>query len=203
MVEVYYFMPKDDVPDVVECGIKLSEKADRTIFVNGYKQLCMTGVINPDDDSRINDPSHFICLKLSVNERHCLVGDRVLYEAGLKDKQLMELYYESVISLGQYIFGTFRRPECLITCSILPEDIKVLNRRMDSPILVESSEELYVNNLIEYYKESYPGLNDVLLGLFFEHLTAGGVMEKVFEDEKTSVFKDKNGRIFTSKKTGT
>jgi chloramphenicol O-acetyltransferase len=104
----------------------------------------------------------------------------------------MEIYIKSIIPLKDYIFGSFRFPECLVSSTIMPEQISILDKRLDSPILYDNSEELYVNNIIESYKEEHGDFQDVLLYSFYSKLAEQKNFEMIVDnDNKIAIILDK------------
>ncbi len=168
--EVYFYVPKEQVEAVVECGLKLSAWCDRRVWIDGENRPCISALLNPRDDADKYNSKAFGCLKLELPAKHCWVADRRLFEIGRTCPAAMELYRKSVIPLERYYFGTYRLPECLVTTTVLPHQISVLNKIMDSPVLFESSEQLYVNNIVEDLKEKRDYLLDALLYCYFEKL---------------------------------
>jgi hypothetical protein len=192
MVEVYFFLPAQEVDTVVECGLKLSKWAEREAVIEGESRKCVSALLNPRDDMKKYKSSEFRCVKLEVQPKFCYVADRSLYEVGLGSQEAMDMYMGSVLPVENYIFGSYRLPECLVVTTILPGQIHVLNKRLDSPILIGSSEELYINNIIETYKERHEDFYDCLLYNFFSKLAQIGKADKIeVSDKNITVFVDK------------
>jgi hypothetical protein len=103
----------------------------------------------------------------------------------------------------EYTFGLYRLPECLITSTVIPEQISLLDKRLDSPILFNSSEELYINNVIEDFKQEYNDLNDRLLFGFLKGRATKGELEMIEKDGNSFVaFIDKKtDKAFTVRKS--
>jgi len=201
MVDIYYYIPINDVDNVVDCGLKLSTWFDREVVFNGENKKCITALLNPKDDMKKYNSQHYKCLRFELNTNYCFVADKYLYQVGLKMPEIMEQYIASIIPIKNYIFGAYRIPECLVTSTIISEHIKVLDKRIDVPILYDNSEELYINNIIANYREDYKDFNDTMLYYFYCGLCENGKIDK-FEDleEKIAIFFDKNtGKNFTIK----
>jgi len=199
MVEVYYYMPANEVDNAVECGIKLSRWYDREVMIEGDVKKCMTALLNPKDDIAKYRSGELKCLKFELSPSHCYVADGSLYRVGLKSQRVMAAYLESVIPVEKYIFGSYRVPECLITSTVIAGQASVLDKRLDSPVLFDSSEELYVNNIVEAYREKHEDFTDTLLYYFFCTLTQTKGYIRIEDSENNiAVFLDeKNGRAFT------
>ena len=199
MVEVYYYIPAKSAEKAIECGIKLSEWYCREVIIDGERRKCITALLNPRDDHVKYMSSVYRCLKLEVQPKYCFVADSLLYEAGLSFPEAMEMYLSSIISIERYFFGGYRIPECLITSSIIAENIGELGRGLDTPILYGNSQELFFNNTFEGFREAHDDFNDILLYHFFKRLCREGKALGI-EDSKSglAVFKDeRDGRVYT------
>jgi len=200
MAAVYFYVPVEKAGDVVECGLKLSEWKDReqqTPWSNG-PQPCLCALLHPDDDKRNRDPG-YLCLKIDVPAEECVVADGDLYRLGMQYPEIRQKYIDTMIPLDRYIFGSFRNPECLIFTTILGEQISVCGKGLYDPLLFESSEALYVNNLLERYNDRYREINRVLLYCFLLAQAQNGLLESLFSDDgKLAYFFDrKNNRYVT------
>lgn len=204
MVEVYFYMPAKQADDVVGCGIKLSEWYNREVEIDGERKKCISTLLNPRDDYGKYMSADYKCLKLEVLPKYCHVADRVLYQSGLAFPEVMDKYVRSIIPVEKYTFGRYRLPECLVTSTVIGDYVSLLDKRLDSPILFNNSGELYINNIIEGFKEENDDFNDVLLYFYFDNMVRIGKMRKV-EDPASSmaVFTlETDGRIYTVKIPG-
>jgi hypothetical protein len=201
MVEVYYYLPVNEVDNAVECGLKLSKWFEKEVVIHGESKKCITAFLNPKDDIEKYRSPDLKCVKLELEEKYCFVADKFLYQVGLNFQKAMELYNESILPIEKYIFGSYRLPECLVTSTIIMGQVLVMDKRMDSPILFDNSEELYMNNIIETNKEEYDDFNDAMLYAFYCRLAETGRIIRI-EDEKNkiAVFFDKlKGKTYTIK----
>lgn len=201
MVEVYLYVPAEKTDVAVECGIKLSEWYSREVEIDGEMKKCITALLNPRDDYEKYLSVKFKCLKLEVPPKHCRVADTLLYKAGLSYPEAMDLYRHSIMPIENYTFGNYRLPECLITSTILGDQISLPGKGLDSPVLYSNSQELYFNNLLEGMKEAHDDLNDTLLYFFFKKLCEDG-KAKGIEDNANglAVFTySGDGRTYTLK----
>jgi len=199
MPDVYYYVRSEEVSNVIECGRKLSAFYDKEIIIENEKKLCFSALINPKDDSRLYQSDLFRCLKLQVNSDKCYVADRFVYETAWKTDP--ELYYKTIIPVENYMFGTYRFPECLVTTTILPDQVSLLDKRMDSPIIYTNSEELYIDNILQELKDKDAEVNDLLLYYFFDRLADMGKLDKIENaDTATTVYKNEFGRTYCVKK---
>ena len=199
MVEVYYYLPVKEVENAVECGLKLSRWAEKEVLIAGEGRKCLAALLNPKDDLHQYKSGDVKCVKLAVDAKYCFVADRHLYRAGLGNERAMALYNASVIPVEQYIFGAYRIPEVLVTSTLIPGQVQVLDRRLDIPILFDSSEELYMNNILETFKDAYRDFNDALLYSFFSRMSDAGRMERIEDrDNRLAVF-SVGGKVYTIK----
>ncbi len=201
MVEVYYYVPVEEVENAVLCGLKLSKWYDREVPINGESKKCLTALLNPKDDMEKYRSDRYKCVKLEILPKYCFVADRYLYMMGLSNPAAMEMYYASIMPVEDYIFGTYRLPECLVTSTVIGECISVLEERLGTPILFENSEELYLNNIMEAYQERDTAVIDAMLYCFYSKLAEMGRLRKMEDTEKkVAVFFDEpGGRRYTIK----
>lgn len=201
MIEVYYYLPAEELDVSVECGLKLSKWFEKEVIIEGDLKKCMTAWLNPKDNIGKYKSDEFICVKLEISPKYCFVADKNLYRTALKNPELMNLYLKSIIPVEKYIFGSYRLPECLITSTVIGEYVSVLNKRIDTPILFERSETLYINNLIETSREKNNNFYDVLLYYYYSKLANSGKFDKI-EDNDTGIclfINKRNGEWFVFK----
>ena len=193
MIEVYYYLPSGEVDNAIECGLKLSRWFDKEVVINGDLKKCMSCLLNPKDDIIKYRSENLTCIKFELPPNYCFVADKCLYEAGQAFPEVMDLYMKSIKPLGEYMFGSYRLPECLVTATVIPGQISYLNKTLDIPVLFGNSEELYINNMIETYKEKYDDFSDTILYHFYVKLAESGVVEKYEEcNSGITVFVDRN-----------
>lgn len=186
MVEVYFYLPIMNVDNAVTCGIKLSDWFSKEVELDGDTKKCISALLNPRDDIDKYISHEYKCIKMEIMPKYCYVADGALYRTGLNNEDVMEMYVRSIIPIERYNFGKFRFPECLVTCTVLGDFVKVLDKRLDSPILFNNSEELYMGNIIESFKENHENFNDALLYSFFSRLADMGKIKKI-EDIKNGM----------------
>lgn len=199
MVEVYFYMPADQIENAVECGIKLSDWYSREIDLEGLRKKCIAALLNPRDDYVKYMSPAYRCLKLEVQPKYCFVADSLLYEAGRAYPVVMEMYNRSIMPIEKYTFGDYRLPECLITGTVIGEHVSVLGKGLDTPVLYSNSQELYFNNIIEGFREAHDDFNDTLLYHFYRRLCEEGKATGI-EDAASglAIFTDdRDGRAYT------
>lgn len=201
MVEVYYYVPQDKFKNSVECGLKLSEWFEKEVYIELEQKKCLSALLNPKDDMNKYKSSDYKCLKLELYPKYCFIADKYLYDIGLNNAEVMKLYTDTIIPIENYTFGLYRLPECLVTSTVIPEQISVLDKRLDSPILFNNSEELYINNVVEDLKQEYDDLNDRLLYCFLLERVSKGELKMVEGGKNLVAFIDKaSNKNFTIKK---
>ena len=197
MAGVYYQVRAESVSDAVQCGLKLSEHADREIMLPGENHIrrVMSAWLHPHDLPEKTPKDEYRCLRLEMDPARCHVGDADLYRLGLLHPALMQRYLDSIVLLRDYRFGVFRRPECLISFSLLDTQIAVIGSVMDTPVLYGSSSSLYLQNRMSAYDEALQDDGNALLFAWCRLLETKGMVER---------FQDAEGltEIYVSKRTG-
>jgi hypothetical protein len=101
-------------------------------------------------------------------------------------------YQKSLIPIEQYIFGTYRLPECLIPTTIISEQMEEVDKKLGLPVLFENSEKLYLSNILESYREENDESNDALLYYFYNKLAEFKKIDKIEDKEKkVAIFFDR------------
>jgi hypothetical protein len=193
MAVVYLYIPAQKLGDVIDCGLKLSEWKDRKQATPWSREarFCIRAFLHPADDKRHEDPS-FKCIKLDIPAEYCIVADNDLYQLSLEHPEFEKHYIDTMVHLDRYLFGSFRSPECLVFTTILSEQISPLEKGLGEPILYQSSETLYVNNLLERYNSRFDDINQVLLYSFLTLQRQNGCIEGLQSEEKgLAVFYDR------------
>lgn len=201
VIEIYYYVKSENVANILDCGLKLSAFHNKEVAIGNEKLRCFSGLLNPKDDPELYKSGEYTCLKVQVKKEKCFVADRFLYEAALGQALGLELYHQSILPVDKYIFGTYRLPECLITTTILAGEASVLDKRMDSPIIYTNSEELYVNNILQEFREQHAEFDDCLLYSLFDKLTDLYIFEKVENEERgIAVYRTQGGKTYCIRK---
>ncbi|KNY27416.1 hypothetical protein [Pseudobacteroides cellulosolvens] len=192
-MEVYFYIRSELAESAVDCGLKLSEHYEKVVMIDGEEKKCISTLLNPKDDLDKYKSSEYKCLKFDLPSKLCYVADKYMHIVGAGSKDAMEIYNRSITPLKDYIFGSFRLPECLVSSTIMPEQISILDKRLDSPILYDNSEELYINNIIESYKEEHGDFQDVLLYSFYSKLAEQKNFEMIVDGgNKIAIVVDKD-----------
>lgn len=200
MAGLYFYVPTCKIQDITECGLKLSEWFDREVELTGQAghKRAIRALINPWDDAIKARDEQFRAVRLEIDPDQCLIGDADLYQMGLKNPQIMHKYHETLIPLSRYCFGVFRNPECLIFTSILPDRIEVTGKVKDIPVLFESSESLYLGNIMENIEVKHQDSGNTLLYAYMAYLESKGLVEKLEDlDLGIALFMDPATRSYT------
>ncbi len=197
-MDVYYYISADKERDSLDCGIKLSEGHDKTIHLNGKDRKCFSAFLNPRDNNLKYLDNSYVCIKMDIANKYCYIAEGYFGKMSGYNAQMEDLYLKSIMPCVDYVFGTYRSPECLVTTTVIGDQISKLNRKKDSPLLYESSEELYINNIMQIYKEQYYEFGNDVLYSFYNTLAMNGKIDK-FEDTKQDiavfVCKEKNKTV--------
>ncbi len=132
MAIVYRYVLKEKVVDYLKYGIRLSKQFDKEVILNGYWKQCITALLNPKDNIEKFNSENYVGLKIEVSPDYCKIVETSNEKENLK-----------AIEYKDYILGTYKNPEVLITTSILPEKISVLNKDIDVPVLYDNSQDYY------------------------------------------------------------
>lgn len=200
-MEVFFYIPVGDADRALECGLRLSQCAERTITLLGVKKQFIKTLLNPKDDDRFYD-DRFVPLKVEVNPSEVFIADGTLYDDALNKSGDMELYGDSIILADKYIFGKYRKPECLIPFTISGESMTIMNKQIDVPVLYDNSEEFYIINEFERGKELYADFEEKVLYEFYKSLADKGLFKKYFTDDGSyCIFESvDDGRIISIKR---
>ena len=202
LIDAYKYIDENMAKEALEFGMKLSLNYERQVFVNGEKRMFIRSLLNPKDDIGKNTSTLYKCLKFEVESNHCFIADGGLYEFAQDKPELMDDYEKSVVSVKDYIFGSYRYPECLIGTTVLPSNISIENGPLGAPVLIQNSSDMYLENIIEQYKEKYDDINDSLLYSLYEKLVENGIFFKVAQiDSGNILYRDNNERLYNIKCT--
>lgn len=135
MATIYFYVKSSKLNETLRYGIKLSENFSHRLPIKGLEKKCMVGLLNPKDDINKFQSDDFVCLKLNLYPEQCFIINEVALVIPPKE-------YE-IIGLKDYKYGDIESPRVLFTCSILPEEITLLNKTIDEPLLFDNSKDLY------------------------------------------------------------
>lgn len=135
MATIYFYVKSSKLNETLRYGIKLSQNFSHIIPIKGNEKKCMVGLLNPKDDIDKFNSDEYICLKLNLYAEQCYIVNEVSLVIPPKE-------YE-VVNINDYIYGDLESPRVLFSCSILPEEITLLNKTIDEPLLFDNSKDLY------------------------------------------------------------
>lgn len=201
-MDVFFYITKEDKDRVLECGLRLSEWAERKVFLSGVQHRCIRALLNPlDDPKKFNDDA-YVPIKIHVNPKAALVAEGVFYDDTLFDHGVNQRYNDSVMPLEKYVFGTYRLPEVLLIGTVGNRYFEVMDKLIDVPVLYDSSESLYLTSQMERGKDLYSNFEERLLYRYYSHLVEKGLYKvQTTIDSEYAIFESVAGNhIVTVKK---
>ncbi|MBQ9266750.1 MAG: hypothetical protein IJ217_00425 [Clostridia bacterium] len=160
MAIIYRYVLKERADELLKFGIRLSKQFDKEVNLNGYPKPCITGFLNPKDSEYKFQSDEYVGLKIDVPNEYCKVMDTSEIEET-----------PNIIELDAYQLGAFKNPEVLITTSILPEKISLLDKDIDVPVLYDNSRDLYYScRITEMLDELSPKEAYVVLKNYFDNM---------------------------------
>jgi len=185
-MEVYLYVSSADADSILECGLRLTIWADRHLGENRDRKF-ISAFLNPRDDIEKFKHKDYVCLKIKAKDDESLIAEKLLYDWGIKDSNMLKLYENTALKPQRYRLGFFRNPEYLIGHTVLPQDIEIMRKGLDSPLLYNSSQELFTSLYIEEAKEKDESFLDKLLFYFFDLMAQKGLLYK-FENNDLQTF---------------
>lgn len=199
-MEVYLYVSSDEAQSVLECGLRLTIWADRHLGENGDKKY-ISAFLNPRDDIEKFRDKDYVCLKITAKDDESLIAEKYLYNLGINDSNMLKLYESTALKPQMYKLGYFRNPEYLIGHTVLPKDIEIMRKGLDSPLLYNSSQELFASVYIEEARDKDELFLEKLLFYFFDCMAQKGLLFKYENnDSQTAVYYDnQHNRVFALK----
>lgn len=188
MPDVYLHVPKSDIDDVTDCGMKLSEYSTSTISVNGTSYDCMCGYLHPADAKFDERDGEMVCVRAEVKEQYCYIGDADLHVIARRSGGVLEKYQQSIVPICEYKLGTYRNPECYVTCTIIGDSIYDVQNGDSAPLLYNSSEDLYYECLETFLKDECGIEQKDILACFFEYLRYQGIFRVESANGNCNIF---------------
>ena len=147
MATIYFYVDSSKLDRIKKFGLKLSENFSHEVVIGDLKKRVFVGLLHPKDEPKKYDSPQYTCLKVNLYPEQCYVLNEVSLIITPKDND----YH--LVSLNDYIYGTYENPRVIFNTSILPEQIEVLDDTIDEPILFENSKDLFyhirINRLID------------------------------------------------------
>ena len=192
-MKVYCFILAQEAEEIIECGLKLNSRLTKTIEINGCEVRCFEAYLHPRDGKGMN--SDDVMVKITVPEGRAYIADNsLLGETG-------DLYNKSIIPADQYKLGRYRKPCCLITCTVLPEMIERYNPDLDEPVLYQSSEQLYRDSLFYKTDDLAQSFKDVALNAYYNMKADSGEYTVQFNDEYAAFMDSATSEVIAIVKT--
>jgi len=195
MLDLYVFIHKDRLEEIEDCGMKLSLWADRSISSNGEVKKYIASYLNPRDNMIKYKSPDYKVVKLEVEMKYCYVAEGFFMDFNSASLSGDSLYKESIVPAKDYIFGMYRKPECLIAKTILPEEMNIQrDGALSFPLFYESSQSLYLSKLMESLREENQSFDDAALYYYFDNLARKGKVKKEMDSSnQCAVFSLDNG----------
>ena len=192
-MKVYCYVPAREAEEIIECGLILSSRLTKIIEINDTQTMCFETYLHPRDCK--GQEQDDILVKITVPEGRAYVADNsLLGETG-------DLYNKSIIPANQYKLGKYRKPCCLITCTVLPEMIERYNPDMDEPVLYQSSEQLYRDSLFYKTDDLVQSFKDVALNAYYNMKAASGEYKVQFNGEYAAFIDSATSEVIAVVKT--
>lgn len=193
IVKVYCYVPAREAEEIIECGLILSSRLTKIVEINDTQTMCFETYLHPRDGK--GQEQDDILVKITVPEGRAYVADNsLLGETG-------DLYNKSIIPANQYKLGKYRKPCCLITCTVLPEMIERYNPDMDEPVLYQSSEQLYRDSLFYKTDDLVQSFKDVALNAYYNMKAASGEYKVQFNGEYAAFIDSATSEVIAVVKT--
>ena len=192
-VKVYCFIPAEEAEEVIECGLKLNSRLTKTIMICGAQVPCFEAYLHPKDGAGTGPDD--VLVKITLPEGRAYIADNSLLG------ELGGLYNRSIIPADRYKLGKYRKPCCLISCTILPEMIERYNPDLDEPLLYQSSEQLYRDSLFYKTDDLAQSFKDVALNAYYNLKVAAGEYTVQFNDEYAAYTDSATGEVIAIVKT--
>lgn len=192
-MKVYCFIPAEEAEEVIECGLKLNSRLTKTITICGTQVPCFEAYLHPKDGAGTGPDD--VLVKITLPEGRAYIADNSLLG------ELGGLYNRSIIQADRYKLGKYRKPCCLISCTILPEMIERYNPDLDEPLLYQSSEQLYRDSLFYKTDDLAQSFKDVALNAYYNLKAAAGEYTVQFNDEYAAYTDSATGEVIAIVKT--
>ena len=192
-MKVYCFIPAEEAEEVIECGLKLNSRLTKTIMICGAQVPCFEAYLHPKDGAGTGPDD--VLVKITLPEGRAYIADNSLLG------ELGGLYNRSILTADRYKLGKYRKPCCLISCTILPEMIERYNPDLDEPLLYQSSEQLYRDSLFYKTDDLAQSFKDVALNAYYNLKAAAGEYTVQFNDEYAAYTDSATGEVIAIVKT--
>lgn len=183
MKTLYLYVLKHQVDEYIKYGIKLSQTANKIINFQKTEKKGITAYLSPMDSNKYYD-SNYTCLKIICNKLNILIYNNTAYNL-TNDK-------EFICDFKDYTVGNYEEPRALICSTILPENISLYNKIIDTPLLINNSKEFYYKHTI------LEMLDDELFTNFevYQLLLILGQKKNIFKTKEI----DNKFKVYTNKK---
>lgn len=189
-LKTYYYTTKEFAEDAIGCGLKLSHSASGTVPVYGREMPCIVTYLHPEDCPK--ECRTEAVLKLRLEDGKAFVGEGLF--SG-------ERYATSLVAAKDYRIGTYRKPVCLVICSVLPEQIEAYDPTMDEPLFYESSESLYRDTAMSRVQESEAFKELALVAYYDQEAAQGRCIRKEEQDSVVYLSREHETTVYCCRRT--
>lgn len=188
---LYIYIENDKVNDAIKYGMKLSEYSNK-ILETSTERKGIIAYLTPKDCEDYNN-ENFSCLKINCDNLNIFVYNQVFENT--------EYFENFIYEYKKYTPGLFEEPIALICSTILPENIEIYNKILDTPNIIETSKDFYYQKSINEMLESDYFTNYEL----YQMLLILGKQKNIFDVEnitdKIKLYTNKYNKNKYSKKS--
>ena len=190
MKYLYLFIENEKINDAVKYGMKLSEYANKILKTSTEKKG-IAAYLSPSDCPDFSDPN-FTCLKILTDNLNIYIYNKIFDNTDSLDDFLCDA--------TDYNIGDYEDPIAIICSTILPENISIYNKILDTPLIVENSKDFFYQKSIQEMLDNECFTSYEL----YQMLLILGQQKKIFEisniTDKIKIYKSKTTNIEYTKK---
>ncbi|MBQ8827599.1 MAG: hypothetical protein IJZ90_00460 [Clostridia bacterium] len=199
-MKVFFAVSESVADEVCDCGIKMSEYADRCVLIAGAERKCIAAALTPGDIVCAADTAVEV-LRLNPDDSHGWIAEGAFYEEYILNREKSEEVYfwkseyeKSLMPVKDYKLGMYKKPEYLIYRTLFPDVIERFDRRRGEPILYNNSNELYIGKAIRFAEEKCDDFYELAVKAFADRWAVENSMT-VKKGEKYTMYIDGDGTV--------
>lgn len=181
-MKAYYFVPASEAEEITECGLEIGrgEYFVPKFVWNGGK--CFAARLHPGDYAPEEFSPERKCLKIDLSRVRAFIAEEAILYTDIPEEKKRQWFEESILPVDEYKLGTYRKPLCLITNTILPQAMEVYDSLIDEALLYENSEELYLGRLLSQAEDN-PEFRELALRAYMDSEAAKGKMQAFIQKD--------------------
>ncbi len=193
MKYIYLYIKNELVEECLKYGMKLSEFSNKVLTTSDNSTKSgIVAFLSPYDSELYYDDS-YTCLKIATANINCYIFN----ETCIYDKKISDDFF---VPIEDYHIGSFEEPCALITSTILPENLFLYNKILDTPILIENSKEYYYKKSINDMLENDIFSNYEIYQLLLLLGNKKNSFNKIDVNDRLKIYVDKiSGKKYTKK----